>query len=167
MGLEDGFLKSKKKSKQEDPLEAKRAEIIKELEWRNKRPTQKDSVDRLPGLNNFFLLFLGTKGVPITQENLASELDQPMCKKQPRFGESELAKKTTWREFFRISDEVIKRLNNEKVINLEKIKKIIHKIYHPGKEKIGPKIYKELENEIMPVYMELRLMGFSHFDLWQ
>lgn len=86
---------------------------------------------------------------------------------------TEMTFKTTWQEYFQKLNEILERLEAEKKINLAKIKNHVQGILdsQQGRE-IPPKTAEEYEQDrkafnkmLEEIYIELRMLGFSHYEV--
>lgn len=149
-------------------LEKRRQAIVFELGQRKAEAARKNT--------NFDLNNLRGKlpgGTTRWVVNFAKLTDKPMHERgQDYEGEvSELSFDTTNREFFTTIDEIIQHLESEGKISLDRLQQLIKIIADAQEGKVIPKTgrqaNKELEEALEPLYVELRLKGFSHYDLWE
>ena len=91
-------------------------------------------------------------------------MDQPMHNKSESNAalHSEKAFITTWRDYYKNIDEIAERLGLQ-----DKLQELIdiYKGRNTGMTK--QQAYKAINELLEPVYVELRLMGFSDYDLIQ
>ena len=149
-------------------LEIRRQAIIMELARLKQEAAQKGKAF---DFNNFRHKLPG--GSTRWAAEFTKLTDKAMHQRGQEYGGevSELSFTKTRGEFFNIIDDVIQRLEKEDKIKLERLQSL-NKIIEESMMGLtspeeGKKASQQIEEALEPLYIELRLLGFSHYDLWQ
>ncbi|MFZ2149891.1 MAG: hypothetical protein WAV15_01905 [Minisyncoccia bacterium] len=146
-------------------IEKRRRAIILELE---KMKVDAKAKGKVFDFNNMWNRLPDSTGIS-PQYQGAMQLkwqDRVMSEKVSESGESELSTQTTHRKFYEQLDNIISALSLQGKINMEEIHKWVD-LFSKGNPTFAQRDEgsKRLQEILEPIYIEMRLLGFSHFDL--